>query len=240
MLSEMIGDLRIVKDEPLITIEQVQKEISPKLRPGDIFLERRNWFLSNAFLPGFWPHSALYIGTPEDLKALGIADHPEVKRRWAEYARLALDGEPHVILEAVSEGVIFNSATESMHADYVAVLRPRLTQEQIAQAIVRAFSHQGKPYDFEFDFFTSDKLVCTELIYRAYEGMIHFELVRIMGRDTLPALEIGRKFAKEKDGAARELDFVLFMDGDNGAGKARLAGVETFIESLDRKREFNE
>jgi hypothetical protein len=127
-----------------------------------------------------------------------------------------------------------------MHADHVAILRPRLSREQIGQAIVRAFSHHGKPYDFEFDFFTSDKLVCTELLYRAYEGMIHFELVRIMGRDTLPALEIGRKFAKEKDRENRELDFVLFMDGDNSKSRAGLAGVETFIESLDRKREFNE
>jgi hypothetical protein len=240
MLSEMIGDLRIVKDEPLISVRQVHDEIQPKLQPGDIFLERRNWFLSNAFLPGFWPHSALYIGTADDLRALGIADDPEVKRRWDEYTRLAPDGEPHTIIESVSEGVIFNSAGESMHADYVAVLRPRLSREQIAKAILRAFSHQGKPYDFEFDFFTSDKLVCTELIYRAYEGMVHFDLVRIMGRDTLPALEIGRKFAREKDSANRELDFILFMDGDNSAGRARLTGVEAFIESLDRKREFNE
>lgn len=240
MLSEWIGDLRIVKDEPLITVRQVEHEIVPKLQPGDLFLERRNWFLSNAFLPGFWPHSALYVGTPEDLKALGIADHPEVKRRWAEFTRRAPDGGVYTILEAVSEGVIFNTAEESMHADNVAVLRPRLTKEQIGQAIVRAFSHHGKPYDFEFDFFTSDKLVCTELLYRSYEGMIHFPLIRIMGRDTLPAVEIGRKFAREKDNPARELDFVLFMDGENGAGRAKLAGVETFIESLDRKREFNE
>ena len=240
MLSEWIGDLRIVRDAPLITVDQVHKDIVPKLKPGDIFLERRNWFLSNAFLPGFWPHSALYIGTPEDLKELGIADHPEVKRRWAEYTRKGHDGGIHTILESVSEGVIFNTAEESMHADHVAILRPRLSKEQIGQAIVRAFSHHGKPYDFEFDFFTSDKLVCTELLYRAYEGMIHFELVRIMGRDTLPALEIGRKFAKEKDSATRELDFVLFMDGDNTKSRASLAGFETFIESLDRKREFNE
>jgi len=240
MLSEWIGDLRIVKDAPLITVEQVRKDIVPRLKPGDIFLERRNWFLSNAFLPGFWPHSAMYIGTPEDLKELGIADDPEVKRRWTEYTRKAHDGGIHTILESVSEGVIFNTAEESMHADNVAILRPRLSREQIAKAIVRAFSHHGKPYDFEFDFFTSDKLVCTELLYRSYEGMLHFDLVRIMGRDTLPALEIGRKFAKEKDHSNRELDFVLFMDGDNAKGRASLAGVETFIESLDRKREFNE
>jgi hypothetical protein len=240
MLSEMIGDLRIVKDEPLISVRQVHDEIAPKLQPGDIFLERRNWFLSNAFLPGFWPHAALYVGSAEDLKALGIADEPEVKRRWEEFSRRAPDGEPHTIIEAVSEGVIFNSVGESMHADYVAVLRPRLSREQIAKAIVVAFSHQGKPYDFEFDFFTSDKLVCTELVYRAYEGMLHFDLIRIMGRDTLPALEIGRKFAREKDRATRELDFILFMDGDNNVGRAKPAGVDAFIESLDRKREFNE
>jgi hypothetical protein len=240
MLSEWIGDLRIVKDEPLITERQVREDIVPKLQPGDIFLERRNWFLSNAFLPGFWPHSALYIGTPDDLKALGIADHPDVKRHWAEYARPGRDGGVHTILESVSDGVIFNTAEESMHADHVAILRPRLTREQVGQAIVRAFSHQGKPYDFEFDFFTSDKLVCTELIYRAYQDLIRFDLVRIMGRDTLPALEIGRKFVREKDRADRQLDFVLFMDGNPLQRRARLAGIETFIESLDRMREFNE
>ncbi len=70
--------------------------------------------------------------------------------------------------------------------------------------------------------------------------MIHFDLVRIMGRDTLPALEIGRKCVREKGNDAPQLDFILFMDGDNGSGQARLAGIEAFIESLDRQREFNE
>jgi len=70
--------------------------------------------------------------------------------------------------------------------------------------------------------------------------MIHFDLVHIMGRDTRPALEIGRQHAREKGSDTRELDFVLFMDGDNGLGRARLAGIDAFFESLDRKREFNE
>jgi hypothetical protein len=240
VLSEMIGDLRIVKDAPLISVRQIKEEVEPLLKPGDIFLERRNWFLSNAFLPGFWPHGALYVGTPEDLRRLGIADHPEVKSRWSEYVRPAPDGEPHTVIESVSEGVIFNSVTESMHADYVAVLRPRLPEAQVAQAIARAFGHQGKPYDYEFDFFTSDKLVCTELVYRAYEGMLHFDLVRVMGRDTLPALEIGKKFAVERTRETRELDFVLFLDGEPSTGRARLAPPETFIESLGRERAFNE
>ena len=239
MVSEWIGDTRIVERPPLVTYERIDG-IRGKLRPGDILLERRNWFLSNAFLPGFWPHAALYVGTVDDLKRLGIADAPVVREHLAEFARPAPDGKPHTVIEAVSEGVVFNSLHHSCHADYVAVLRPRLSEQQIARAIVTAFGHKGKPYDFEFDFFTSDKLVCTELIYRCYEGMLHFPLKRVMGRDTLPAVEIARKFAAERDKPDRQLDFVLFLDADADANTVRDATEDDLCESVDRPRSFNE
>jgi len=35
--------------------------------PGDVLLERRNWFMSNIGIPGFWPHVAFFIGTFEDI-----------------------------------------------------------------------------------------------------------------------------------------------------------------------------
>lgn len=233
MLSEWIGDTRIVEKKPLISIGRI-KEIENRLRPGDILLERRNWYLSNAFLPGFWPHGALYVGRLADLERLKIADHPEIRARLLEYARPAHDGEPNTVVESVSEGVIFNSLTHSMHADYVAVLRPRVSEADAAQAIVKAFTHQGKPYDFEFDFFSTDKLVCTELVYRAYDGLIRFDLVRVAGRDTLPAIEIVRKFARERNEDRPQLDFVLFLDGE------KEGSVEDFCSSADRPRAFNE
>ena len=37
-------------------------------------------------------------------------------------------------------------------------------------AIKQAFRHHHKAYDFEFDFSTADRVVCTELVYRAYQG----------------------------------------------------------------------
>ena len=232
-LSTLIGDLRTADDAPLITREQVEA-LRPRLQPGDILLERRNWYLSNAFLPGFWPHGALYVGTIDDLRRLGIADHPEVRSRLALFTTTDAHGERPCVIESVSEGVIFNTLSHSLHADHVAVLRPRLSPEQIAQAVVRAFTHQGKPYDFEFDFFTTDKLVCTELVYRAYEGFLRFPLVRVMGRDTLPALEIVRKFAAERPRDDRELDFVAFIDGDPADGTARERDVEALCSTLDR------
>jgi hypothetical protein len=248
VVSTWIGDTRLVQWEPLIGKEQIL-EARKQFRPGDILLERRNWFLSNAFLPGFWPHSALYVGGIEDLRKLGLvrreagkwtSDQPAVRERLNEYLAPAADGQPQTIIESVSEGVIFNSATESLHADYVAALRPRLTDAQKAQAIARAFGHLGKPYDFEFDFFSADKLVCTEVIYRAYEGLIHFDLVRVMGRDTLPALEIVRQFARDRGKPDRQLDFVLFLDRVPGEQRAAPAGEDTFCSTVDRPREFNE
>jgi hypothetical protein len=249
VVSTLIGDTRLIQWEPLIRKEQI-REMRGKLRPGDILLERRNWFLSNAFLPGFWPHSAIYVGTVEELEKIGLvrkdekgqwtSDEPDVRGHLAEYLSAAHDGETRTVLESISEGVVFNSLTESMHADYVAVLRPRLSEAQKAQAIARAFSHVGKPYDFEFDFFSADKLVCTELVYRAYYGMVDFPLVKIMGTNTLPALEIARKYAAERGSEGRQLDFVMFLDGVPGERCAKMADEGTFCGSIDRPRGFNE
>jgi hypothetical protein len=239
ILAEWIGDTRLAARLPLISAQQIEA-FQGQLKPGDILLERRNWYLSNAFLPGFWTHAALYVGTIEDLRALKIADEPTLQPHMEEYLKPAGDGRDRTVIESVSEGVILSSLTESLHADYVAVLRPRLSETEIAQAIVRAFRHHGKPYDFEFDFFTSDKLVCTELVYRAYEGMLHFDLVRVMGRATLPALELVRKFAREREQPSRELDFVMFLDAEPVTGGARSATEDEFCASADRPSAFSE
>ncbi len=241
MVGELVGDTRVIARPTFVSVEMI-KEYEHLLEPGDIILERRSWLLSNAFLPGFWPHAALYVGRLEDLRELGIAVHPDVRERMESYLALASDGEPHTIIEALEPGVIFNSTTRSMQTDYLAVLRPRLTKQEKAQAVVRAFRHQGKPYDFSFDFFTSDRLVCTELIYRSFQGLVNLDLIRVMGRDTLPAVEIARKFVLERGrpDRERELDLVLFLDGNPATGKAEWADEDAFCDTLKRTREFNE
>lgn len=234
-VSTLVGDARLRaprQGRALISPAQFE-ELRGKLRPGDILIERRNWYLSNAFLPGYWPHAALYVGTAEDLHALGVADDPRVAKKLPAFAAPDALGHRHAVIEAMSEGVVFTSAEHSVgEADGVAVLRPRVDDAARREIIARAFDHAGKPYDFDFDFFSADKLVCTELVYRATAGHVDFPLVEILGRRTLPALEVVRHALGP---AGREqLEFVALLDGDEAAGRAVWADEQTLADSLSR------
>ena len=234
-VSTLIGDARIREPREgaaLITPELLES-LRPRLRPGDIVIERRNWYLSNAFLPGYWPHSALYVGTVDELRAMGLESDPRVARHLEAFARADAAHHRPAFIEAVSEGVVFTTAEHSIgEADSVAVLRPRLTFEQIKEVIGRAFSHAGKPYDFDFDFFSGDKLVCTEVVYRAFGSFIDFQLVEILGRKTLPALEIVRHWSQAA--GAPQLEFVAFLDGDESSGKCAERDAEALKASINR------
>jgi len=48
------------------------------------------------------------------------------------------------------------------------VLRCALESKYVAHAIGEALGHLGKPYDFEFDFNQSSRIVCTGLVYRSF------------------------------------------------------------------------
>ncbi len=166
-------------------------EIRSLVRPGDVFVTRKNHVLTNYFLPGYWPHAALYIGDAAALEKLGIHEHAEFRPRWRRLLECDLE-EPRRVLEALKDGVWIRSIKSPLGSDAIAVLRPRLADADIAAALARGMFHEGKPYDFDFDFTRSDRLVCTEVVYRSYEGIagIRFELSRRAGRLTLAAEDL--------------------------------------------------
>jgi hypothetical protein len=253
-VAEWMGDTRTTRRPPLVSPDQIT-HLRGRLEPGDILLERREWYLSNIGLPGFWPHAALYVGTPADRRML--AAHPDV-RRWAHRqgeadsdleallrqqapaayaASLTLaDGHARRVLEAISEGVVFTSLEHSAAADALAVLRPRLSPVERAAALVRAFSYAGRPYDFDFDFRTDGALVCTELVYKAYEAALRLPLVELLGRPVLPANELVRRFDAEVGTPAQQFDLVLFLDGPEAAGLAVERSVDEFRQSWRRPK----
>jgi hypothetical protein len=150
--------------------EALRAEILAVARPGDVFVTRHDDALSNWFLPGYWPHAALFLGDQGAPQAPAACD-------W--------------FLEAKKDGVKIRAAAETLAVDALIVLRPPLTEDGLQMGVRRALSHCGKPYDFLFDFRTADRLVCTEVVYRGYHGIdpIRFHLRETGGRLCLPAEE---------------------------------------------------
>jgi hypothetical protein len=232
------------------------------MEPGDIIVARQNWYLSNIGLPGFWPHAELFVGTREQLAAAFDADagvkawvatlpgQPKTfseylarafPEKWAAYGGQDDHGDPIRILESISEGVSFTGLEHGMRVDYLGVMRPRLPKVEKARAIARAFAYQGRPYDFNFDFFSDSTLVCTELVYKAYapsEDMkgLRIELVDVAGRRTLPANELVKLLDREAGRQDRQLDFVAFLDGREGQRAAVEGDAEAFRQSYRRMK----
>lgn len=190
-VSRLVSDVYTVRDHHPHLPETVADGLRELLRPGDVLITRKEHALTNYFLPGYWPHAALYLGQGQQLIQLGIAEHANVKPRWLRL--LDCDKrEPRRVLEAMKDGVWVRSVTSPFSSDALAVLRPQLQESDVAEALSRGMFHEGKPYDFDFDFTRSDRLVCTEVVYRSYEGVggVKFQLTRRAGRLTLAAEDL--------------------------------------------------
>src|SRR6185436_7995908 len=115
--------------------------------------------------------------------------------------------------------------------DSLAVLRPRASKRAKAIAIARAFGYLGRPYDFNFDFHTDSALVCSEVVFKAYEGHVSLPLSNVMGRVTLPPNEIVREFDASFGSARQQFDLVLFLDGHERKNAALPASLDQFRTS---------
>ncbi len=198
-VASMMADVFVAPGHAPSIPEPRRTELIEHLTPGDVLVVRKEYAVTNYFLPGYWPHAALYLGDADALRALGLADHEHVRPRWSQLdpgtsstssaPRHSPDERPRYVLEAMKDGVRIRSIDSPLASDSLVVLRPQIEPADLAQALARGLSHEGKAYDFDFDFNRSDRLVCTEVVYRAYEGIgdVQFELTRRAGRNTLSA-----------------------------------------------------
>jgi hypothetical protein len=247
-----LGDIR-VRDRPYFVALDQLEALRPKLEPMDVLLERRNWYLTNIGLPGFWPHAALYVGNVETLdryfdeevvsKKTGRPKLSEYLREEAPDVWAALDkrdahGDEMSVLEAIGEGVVFQSFEHSGNADYLAALRPALNPEQKLEALLRAFTHHQKPYDFDFDFVTDNTIVCSELVYKSLQGVgsLHFDLHPSAWRVLLTPNQIARKFDQEFGNEDPTFSFVAFFEGSESDQRAHERDAVALRESWRRPK----
>jgi len=140
--------------------EDAAENVRSVIKAGDILLEKTPFRLTDKLIPGHWGHAAVYIGTEEELVALGIWDYPVVVP-FQEDIRA-----DKLIDEALRDDVQLNTIEHFLNVDDVAIMHDRTESDEAkADRIILALRQLGKEYDFNFDIETSVKIVCSELIY---------------------------------------------------------------------------
>ncbi|MDR0775966.1 MAG: hypothetical protein LBE81_04935 [Azonexus sp.] len=157
----------------------VLARVGGALRAGDILLEKTPFRLTDTFIPGHWGHAAIWIGNESELRELGIWDDPAVQ----PYQAKIRDGRG--VVEALRSGVKMNTLAHFVNVDDLAVLRPRAASLAARREVVlQTLRLVGKSYDFNFDVESTDRIVCSELVYHAY-GNIRWPTERRLGRATI-------------------------------------------------------
>lgn len=136
------------------------REVEQLIQPGDILIRRFEGYVDKIFIPGFWNHSGIYVGE--------------------------IDGKPHQVIHAISDGVVVEDLIDFMRTDHVCVLRA--PKGQVEEAIGLAKTTIGSEYDFAFDFKETLRFSCTELIGYCYPKIIKGK--KRLGRMTIVADDI--------------------------------------------------
>lgn len=193
----------------------VAADIKCQLRPCDILLEKTPFRLTDKFIPGHFGHVAIWVGNEAELTQAGVWNHRAVR----PYRDRIREGNPDPtgkdarhVLEALRDGVALNTLEHFLNVDDVLVLRPTVMQhdpEAVKESLLLAFRQLGKKYDFNFDVNTTDKIVCSELVYVSMPG-IAWPTGKSLGRDTISPDQVARLCLGP--GAPLEL-VLLYHDG---------------------------
>ncbi|MCP4042980.1 MAG: Poxvirus G6 [Gammaproteobacteria bacterium] len=188
----------------LYSSSKLERMLKQRLKAGDVLLEKTPFRLTDKFIPGYWGHVAIWLGTEQELTRLGIWKHPVVQ----PYHQQIREGR--LVVEALRAGVSMNPLSHFLNIDDLAVIRHKsLDRQGIADILIRTLRQIGKAYDFNFDVETSSRIVCSELIYAAYTD-IDWPTEKTLGRFTISPDNVARKAYGED--AQMEL-VLLMLDG---------------------------
>ena len=153
-------------------------------------------------IPGYWGHAATWLGNQQELIELRLWDTPIIQ-----------DYQQHIqnqklVVEALRDGAKMNTLNHFLNIDDLVILRQKDLGWQDKKRIIELTLRQiGKPYDFNYDVETTDKIVCSQLVYLAYTH-IEWPTDNIAGRYTISPDNIALKALK-----GGELEVILLYIG---------------------------
>ncbi len=157
----------------------IANKLKSQVQPFDILLSRCSNHLTSKVIPGYFGHAAIWFGDEIPNKHRRLRDIFRFRKR--KFSEIHEPG----ILEAVRSGVRSSSLKEYAVGDVFLILRLRsLTPGQRNTVVSNAGKQLLKAYDFNFDIESPDMVMCTELVYLAYD-FIPWKVSPFMGRFTI-------------------------------------------------------
>jgi hypothetical protein len=141
--------------------------LASNLRPMDILIVRRT-APSSRMIPGYFSHSAVYLGNKKDLIRLGLWNNPIIVPIQSDIER------GNVILESTPPRVRLVNIAEFLQADELLVLRKNDTLSNynlLLGAFSRGLKLLNRPYDVMMNLGTIEKIFCSELIYLIFRNI---------------------------------------------------------------------
>jgi hypothetical protein len=245
--------LSIGKDY-LISEGQLHK-LQKKLKPGDIIFTRKNDYLSNYFVPGFWKHSAIYFGSLKELDNYFFKESKMLLGTTVSaYLKKVLFQNPESIdkdwsagaariIESTEDGVILRRFDIGGKSDSLAVIRPRVSRKAKLKTLLNALHQLGKPYDYNFNLETDGGLTCAELICKSYRPLwgqdgLRYEPSLSAGRPVILPNDMVRQFDRLLGTLEQQNDFVVFLSGQEDLNRAIEKDLASFRHSWRHKALF--
>jgi len=116
-----------------------------------------------------------------------------------------------------------------------------ISAHRMSAKVISMTSKHGRPYDYNFDYLTDNSLVCTELLFKAYEPGVEapglkLPLEKIGKHLVTPANAFARQFSQTYNTDRQQMDLVLFMDGYEKSHSAVRSDVSTFLTNWKRPK----
>lgn len=160
---------------------------------GDIILEKDKKANTDALIPGYWTHTAMYLGTIKEFKAMGLWDDPRFAPMKESISSYRSDKKKKRLLKQLKKlkeswddvawyvesgrgGVEVYPMRFFLKTDGMAVMRPpknalgdEWSAEDGKQIALRANRYMGLAYDFNHSNNSKFEMNCSEFVMRVYE-----------------------------------------------------------------------
>lgn len=140
--------------------EDALRQVQAHLQPLDILLFSSKGRLSGHTGSGLFGHSAIYLGSERELKAMGLLSGPEMKPLLGDLSKGRL-----IVESAQKHGTDLSSLDYVADTDRIVIVRPKgISPDARRTAIRTALSRVGGEFDHWFRMDETGRLFCTELI----------------------------------------------------------------------------